>query len=222
MKNNGTIWAWGFNSSGKLGNGSSNNSNVPVAITSLTGIATIAGGRSHSLAIKNDSTVWAWGSNNSGQLGNETNISSDVPVQVSLLTGITAIAGGEQHSLARKNDGTAWAWGSNGNGELGIGTNTNSNIPVQLSELCPVLSVNDITKQLSVSVFPNPSIGQFTLTLSVENGIVEIYNILGQRVNHSEITNQETKIDLSNQPKGIYFVKIVANQKMRTEKILIQ
>ena len=101
-------------SNGQLGNGTNTDSNVPVQVSSLTGITAIAGGGDHSLALKNDGTVWAWGWNGYGQLGNGTNTDSNVPVQVSSLTGIIAIAGGYGHSLALKNDGTVWAWGYNG------------------------------------------------------------------------------------------------------------
>src|SRR5437773_1609653 len=97
-----TLRAWGYNNRGQLGIGSTTNSNIPVQVSTLTGIIAIAAGYWHSLALKNDGTVWAWGSNYYGDLGNGTNDSSNVPVQVNSLTGITAIAGGEDHSLALK------------------------------------------------------------------------------------------------------------------------
>jgi alpha-tubulin suppressor-like RCC1 family protein len=139
-----TVRAWGSNSWGQLGNGTTNSgSNVPVQVSSLTGITDIAGGGGHSLALKNDGGVWAWGRNSYGQLGNGTNTDSNVPVQVSGLTGITAIAGAEPgyHSLALKNDGTVWDWGLNDNGQLGNGTNTNSNVPVQVNSLTGITAI---------------------------------------------------------------------------------
>jgi alpha-tubulin suppressor-like RCC1 family protein len=59
LKNDGTVWAWGYNYYGELGNGTTNNSNVPVQVSGLTGITAIAGSIHHSLALKNDGTVWA-------------------------------------------------------------------------------------------------------------------------------------------------------------------
>jgi alpha-tubulin suppressor-like RCC1 family protein len=143
LKNDGTVWAWGYNGDGELGNGTNTDSNVPVQVSFPDGtvITAIAGGGSHSLALKSDGTVWVWGYNNEGQLGNGTNTSSNVPVQVSNLTGITAIAGGGAHSLALKNDGTVWAWGYNGDGELGNGTTTDSNVPVQVSNLTGITAI---------------------------------------------------------------------------------
>jgi hypothetical protein len=141
LKNDGTVWAWGYNNYGQLGNGTYSNSNVPVQVSGLTGVTAIAWGWWHSLALKNDGTVWAWGYNKQGQLGDGTKTDSNVPVQVSGLTGVTAIAGSWKHSLALKNDGTVWAWGYNGDGQLGNGTNTNSNVPVQVSGLAGITAI---------------------------------------------------------------------------------
>jgi alpha-tubulin suppressor-like RCC1 family protein len=143
LKNDGTVWAWGSNSLGQLGNGNYTNSNVPVQVSNIGGVIAIAGGDAHSLALKNDGSVWSWGDNLGGQLGNGTSIlKSNVPVQVSSLTGVIAIAAGAYHSLALKNDGTVWAWGDNGFGQLGNGTNiVKSNVPVQVSSLTGVIAI---------------------------------------------------------------------------------
>jgi len=141
LRNDGTVWAWGFNGDGELGNGTNAGSNVPVQVMNLTGVIAISGGYFHSLALKNDGTVWAWGWNAYGELGNGVNTHSNVPVQVSNLTDVTAVAGGYWHSLALRNDGTVWAWGYNEGGELGNGTNADSNVPVQVSNLTGVTAV---------------------------------------------------------------------------------
>ena len=136
----GTVWAWGANSYGELGNGNNNNSNIPVQVSlpslpSGVTITNIAGESSHSLALASNGTVWAWGSNGYGELGNGTNTDSNIPVQVSLPSGVTItnIAAGGYHSLALASNGRVWAWGYNGDGELGNGTNTDSNVPLQVS-----------------------------------------------------------------------------------------
>jgi hypothetical protein len=131
LKNDGTVWAWGNNVNGQLGNGTNTGSNIPVQVSGLTGIIAIACGHNwdYSLALKNDGTVWAWGANTAGQLGNGTTTSSNVPVQV-LITGVTAIAAGAGHALALKNDGSVWAWGWNYWGQLGNGTTNDSPVPL--------------------------------------------------------------------------------------------
>jgi hypothetical protein len=100
VRSDGTVWAWGYNYFGQLGNGTNTNSNVPVQVSGLTGAVAVAGGDFHSLALRSDGTARAWGRNVFGELGNGTTTDSNVPVQVSGLTGAVAIAGGGSHSLA--------------------------------------------------------------------------------------------------------------------------
>ena len=130
LKSDGTVYAWGHNEDGPLGDGTQTNRNTPVQVSGLSGVTAIARGRSHSLALKSG-TVWACGYNAGGQLGDGTNTSRLTPVQTSDLTGVTAIGGSYYQSLALKS-GTVWAWGRNGYGELGDGTTTDRYTPVQV------------------------------------------------------------------------------------------
>ena len=142
LKDDGTVWAFGANSKGQLGNGTNTQSNLPVQVSSLNEILAIAGGLGHSLVLKNNGTVWTFGNNSYGQLGNGTYSSSNVPVQVSSLNNIIAISGGGEHSLALKSDGTVWAWGFNFDGQLGNGGPVKSNIPVQVILLTGVIAIS--------------------------------------------------------------------------------
>lgn len=121
MRADSTVWGWGDNAQGALGNGTLVNSNQPVRAGSLTDIGGLAAGTGFSAALKRDGTVWSWGSNTSGQLGNGTTTQTNTPAQIAGLTGVTAIAAGAGHMLAVKSDGTVWAWGSNSHGQLGNG-----------------------------------------------------------------------------------------------------
>ena len=134
-------YAWGDNTYGQLGDGTTTQRNTPVLVTGLSGMTAIAGGFYHSLALKNDGTVWAWGYNSDGELGDGTTTQRSTPVQVTGLSGVTAIAAGDEHSLALKNDGTVWAWGYNGCGELGDGTWTSHSMPVQVTGLSGVAAI---------------------------------------------------------------------------------
>src|SRR5438552_914721 len=109
LKRDGTVWAWGFNGFGQLGNGTKLNSNTPVAVSGLSGVVAIAGGYIHRLALKSDGTVWAWGSNDWWQLGYISPVNTNTPVEVPALSGVKAIAGGVTFSEALKSDGTVWA-----------------------------------------------------------------------------------------------------------------
>ena len=146
LKSDGTVWAWGYNHYGQLGNGTTGDSLVPVQVLGLGGVVEVACGSHHSVSLKSDGTVWAWGYNGWGQLGNGTHTNSAVPVQVSGLSGVVDVAaagdGVGAHSLAVKSDGTVWAWGHNYTGQLGDGTTTSSAVPVQVSGLSDVVAVS--------------------------------------------------------------------------------
>ncbi|MDQ8734335.1 fibronectin type III domain-containing protein [Paenibacillus sp. LHD-38] len=153
VKSDGTVWAWGDNSSGELGDGSTTTRYTPVQVTNLGSVTDIAAGSSHTLALKSDGTVWTWGHNYSGQLGDGSTTSSSSPVQVSELDSVYAIATNDgSHSLAVKSDGTVWAWGNNSLGQLGDGTTINRYTPVQVANPeapqwpeYDVLTVTDVT-----------------------------------------------------------------------------
>jgi hypothetical protein len=141
VKPDGTVWAWGDNTFGQLGNGTTTGSNVPIHVSGLTNVVSVAGGASHSIALKADGTVWAWGLNLYGALGNGTFDNSTTPVQVSGLTGVIKIAAGTGHNLAITSDGTVWTWGEGIYGQLGTGQTWDSLLPVHVPGLSGVVSV---------------------------------------------------------------------------------
>jgi len=125
----GSLAAWGSNSSGQLGDGTTTNRNVPVLV-SRTGVLAgktvvkIGTGSLHSLAICADGSIATWGSNTYGQLGNRTTLDSSLPVLVDgsgVLAGktVVAVAGGGSHSIALCTDGTLATWGANDSSQLG-------------------------------------------------------------------------------------------------------
>ncbi len=135
IRADGSLWAWGYDSEGQLGDGGSNTSqNVPTKIGIHTDWVAVAGGIEHSLGIRADGTLWAWGSDGSGQLGNgAVNTSQNSPIQVGSASNWVSITAGSRHSLGIQADGTLWAWGTNTFGMLGIGSNVVSqNTPIQV------------------------------------------------------------------------------------------
>ena len=142
LRNDGTVWAWGYNVGGELGDGTNTNKNTPVQVRNLSGIIAISAGELHTVALKNDGTVWAWGKNYYGQFGDGTTTNSNTPVQISGLTDVKAISAGAFNTVALKNDGTVWAWGLNSSGQLGNGTMTDSSIPVQVSDLTGITAIS--------------------------------------------------------------------------------
>jgi hypothetical protein len=124
LRSDGTVWAWGLNDTGQLGDGTTTMRTRPVRVGSLTNITAITGGRDHGLAVRSDGTVWGWGDNSQGEVGDGTLTNRLAPVQVTGLTGAVEVAAGAYHSLARLSSGLLRSWGQNSNGQLGDGTTT--------------------------------------------------------------------------------------------------
>ena len=118
MCTDGTVWAWGSGSFGKLGNGRASDSTTPVQVGGLTSVSAVAAGDEAAYALRSDGTVWAWGRGHYGALGNGAMLDSNVPVRVAGLTGVTAIASAGYTGYALK-DGRIWSWGNNGSGQAG-------------------------------------------------------------------------------------------------------
>ena|GEM_PF-351560 len=137
----GEVLAWGRNTFGALGDGTTNDRAIPAYVRNLSGVRAVAGGGGFSLAVKTNGTVMAWGANYAGQLGDGTTTQRLTPVQVPGLTNVVAVAAGSGHSVALKNDGTVWAWGQNLVGQLGDGTTTQRSTPVQVSGITGVQAI---------------------------------------------------------------------------------
>ncbi len=167
LADNGTLWAWGNNSDGRLGDGSNVGKSSPVQVPLPAGVSkftAVAGGYNHSLALADDGTFWAWGYNNKGQLGDGTIIDKRSPVQVPLpsgVSGFTVLAAGGYHSLALTPDGTLWTWGNNTYGRLGDGTTVDKSSPVQTKG-----PDGNGCLDLRLAIFPHGAQGEAPLTVS--------------------------------------------------------
>ncbi len=149
LTSDGTVWAWGRNDSGQLGNNMTTPSSVPVQVVDpadptgkLTGVVAVAGGFFHSLAIRRDGSLWAWGRNTHGELGTGTLDNSSIPVRTRLGSPALALAVCAQCSFALATDGTVWAWGHNAYGQLGNGTIHDSRLPVRVRTLAGVKAIS--------------------------------------------------------------------------------
>ncbi|WP_409014998.1 RCC1 domain-containing protein, partial [Archangium sp.] len=142
VRPDGTVWAWGNNQYGQLGDGTTATRSSPRRVSALSGVVALSAGYFHSLAVLQDGTVWAWGKNDSGQLGDGTTTQRSTPVRVSALSGVTSVSAGMHHSLAVLQDGTVWAWGNNESGHLGDVTTTQRSTPVQVRAWSGMASVS--------------------------------------------------------------------------------
>ena len=148
LKSDGTVWSWGQNSLGMLGNGTTNDSALPVqtglkSAPPLTGVTRLGGRPYFTLAVKADGSIWAWGMNRYGQMGNGTvnaipGPQVTVPGMVSNsapggpINGPAQVTCGYQFGAALLTNGTVWTWGSGTHGELGNGTTGTSYLPAQV------------------------------------------------------------------------------------------
>ncbi len=156
VKEDGTLWTWGCNDNGQVGQKRVNDKDViwywtfiiphrfvtpyqSVPTQIMEDVASVSAGAYFTAAVKEDGTLWTWGNNYYGQLGdghgkNQKNRIGEAcrksPVQV--VEDVQAVACGDYHTLILKTDGTLWACGNNARGELGTGDTTNRDIPVQV------------------------------------------------------------------------------------------
>jgi len=210
-KNDGTVWAWGENTTGQLGvsltSPSLGYSTDAVQVgggVPLTNIIAIAANGDHSLALDSFGQVWAWGYNGTGQLGLDPkdtgaravpsvvpkfSILAEVPVK------IVAIAAGGAFNYALTEAGTVWAWGNNANGQLGNGTTVNSFIPVQMLKTggTPLTNVTRISAGL-----------QHGLAMDSNDNVWALgYNIYGQLGNNGQL-DSSVAVQVSD-PSGVGF-----------------
>ena len=134
IKTDGTLWCWGYNSNGQLGDNTILRRSSPVQTVAFgTNWKQVSCGYTHTTAIKTDGTLWAWGYNTSfGCLGDNTTINRSSPVQtVAYGTNWKQASSFFRSTAAIKTDGTLWYWGNNGYGQLGNNTVTSRSSPVQ-------------------------------------------------------------------------------------------
>jgi alpha-tubulin suppressor-like RCC1 family protein len=131
IKTDGTLWTWGRNDSGQLGDGTRTNRSSPgTTAGGGTNWSSVSGGDNHTAAIKTDGTLWTWGFNNCGKLGDGTITNRSSPgTTAGGGTNWSNVSGGYSHTAAVKTDGTLWTWGCNLSGQLGDSTITNRSGP---------------------------------------------------------------------------------------------
>ncbi|MBK8090761.1 MAG: cadherin-like beta sandwich domain-containing protein [Verrucomicrobiaceae bacterium] len=139
IRANGTLWGWGINTYGMIGDGSLSTRRTPVQVGIVATWRQVSCGTDHALGTRTDGTLWAWGRNNNGQIGQGSTTTTQYtsPTQIGTETTWAWVVAGANHCVAVKTDGTLWAWGANGNGQVGQGNTTTTiySTPTQIGTL---------------------------------------------------------------------------------------
>lgn len=140
LLDDGSVYCWGSNDRGQLGDGTVVERDVPTAVASLpTNVVAISAGFSHTCVRTADKKVLCWGSDGSGQLGDGSGNDSYAPVEATNVTDAVALDLGSFHTCSIASDGTAMCWGLGTSGQLGDGTTTSHALPAPVTGLVPVL-----------------------------------------------------------------------------------
>lgn len=143
LKTDGTVWAWGYNGDGELGNDSTEDSNVPIKVMDLPAIKEIRGANMHMVALSETGDVYTWGYNYNGQIGDGSTDNRLTPYKVESLSNIKLIGTGNYSTFAQTADGRMYAWGYNGDGQLGLGSEDNQSTPTLIDyDLSHVVAID--------------------------------------------------------------------------------
>lgn len=223
IKTNGTLWAWGSNFGGALGDGTNINKYIPTQIGTDTNWLHVYTGNNDSHAFKTDNTLWAWGRNDFGQLGDGTLVDKYSPIQIGTDTNWqTLTSGGLNFSMAINTNGSLWGWGNNSYGQLGNGNSSNQiSVPNPIVIACPTsaLGVESFSK-MGFKVFPNPVKEILTIqnpsNLILDN--IVIRDVLGKTVIEQKGNNSQINVSALNQ--GLYILQIQYEGHLFSTKII--
>ena len=225
VRSDGTLWTWGDNYYGQLGDGTNVGKKVPTKIGNATDWQIIACGPEHVVAQKTGGTVWAWGNGQNGALGINNDANFNIPKLVNI-TNLISVSCGYYLSLVIKNDNKLWAWGTNVSSQFGNGTNLKSLIPIEVS--CPAFMgvAEPETNDLSVKAYPNPTSDFINIEyklLRSSHVILRLVNSQGQLISEFQTDKKSgpnsDKIVMQNQPAGLYFLTFSAGGNSQTIKI---
>ncbi|MBL7777452.1 MAG: T9SS type A sorting domain-containing protein [Chitinophagales bacterium] len=237
VKSDSTVWTWGENLYGQLGDGTTTDRYTPVQVPNLTGVTDVTCGAFEVHVTKSDNTVWAWGRNTYGNIGDNTLTHRSSPVQMLGIADVAGMAAGTNFCIVYKTDGTLWGCGRNLSGQLGDGSFTQHNVLTKSNGVCPIVTqpisgINEADFFATVSTFPNPSAsGKFNvqfsdISFSYANTLLEVFDVVGKKIAQLNVVvsalNTTLSVDLADQANGIYFMTISADGQRISQKLIKQ
>lgn len=206
IKNDNTLWAWGGNAGGCLGNNSTTAVPWPTQIGTDTDWEMLEADSFSSFAIKMDGTLWVWGRNMLGNLGNGTQTDLLVPTQINTSSDWKTVTTSYNSTTALKEDGSLYSWGSNEFGTFGDGTFVNQYSPVLINSCS--LSTEDFGKN-KTALYPNP-VKNHLFVDTQETQKYALYSILGTKIMEGTLS-AGSSIDCSGLSEGVYLLNLVDN-----------
>lgn len=137
----GTLYAWGANDSGQLGDGTQLQRTTPGVVWGLPPAQAMAAGAGFTVLVDRSGQLYTWGANGSGQLGDGTTMTRLQPMAIPGAVDGMAVAAGRAHALGLRRDGTVWAWGANESGQLGLGDTQSRLVPEQVLGLPAITAI---------------------------------------------------------------------------------
>ncbi|MCL2573277.1 MAG: stalk domain-containing protein [Defluviitaleaceae bacterium] len=174
IRTDGSLWAWGANFFGQLGDGNGANdigASLPPeqAVRIMDNVAMVWAGRHHTTALQMDGSLWAWGSNHDGQVGDGTTIDRHTPVRI--MEQVTYVSAGSRHTVAIRSDNSLWAWGNNRSGQLGGGRHgvarIEANEVISHNEPSPIRIMDNIVHATASS-----GLSSFTLAVTTSGDLL--------------------------------------------------
>ncbi|SDJ63800.1 Por secretion system C-terminal sorting domain-containing protein [Flavobacterium noncentrifugens] len=222
IKTDGTIWGWGFNAYGTVGNGSSSNVRVPVRIGSDSDWVQAVTSTSITRGIKENGQLWVWGKNDIGQLGDGTTINKNSPVLIEPDKSWKSVSGRREFTIAIDSNNALWAWGDNSYGQLGDGTRNDKTTPVAISSNCQLMAQRFSGAKISLQLYPNP-VNDILFIDNSEKTPIDFYTITdmtGKKV--TEHDGSVSAVNLQELPAGIYIFQAFSGSSSFQSKFVKQ
>lgn len=219
IKSNGTLWTWGSNEKGILGNGLTTDSYFPAQVGTATWksvLSSLLSDHSFCAAINTENVLYTWGANQVGQLANGTIVPVNIPMRVNNDTDWKSIMLSSSSGFAIKNDDSLYSWGSDAQGQLGYGKyGPTPNVFPGLVNCNVLLAINKYEALLPITIYPNPTTNNLHI-VNPKNTDIEkiiIFDTTGKKL---FTTNNNTQIiDVQNLTDGVYYLNIVCQEGSR-------